>query len=142
MARALITMPKTATRGEIIEVRTLIAHPMETGYRVDDVGKPIPRNVIRDFVCRYNNAEAFRVDMSSGFAANPLPAWKGLAASASRFAGGPLYRQGTLRFHAYQLHSRFAESSRPFARLYGQPRPAVNAKLALWGSRMLDGMPI
>jgi pimeloyl-ACP methyl ester carboxylesterase len=45
--------------------------------------------------------------LSGGFAANPLPAWKGVAASASRFAGGPLYRQGTLRFHAYQLHSHF-----------------------------------
>ena len=45
--------------------------------------------------------------LSGGFAANPLPAWKGVAASASRFAAGPLYRQGTLRFHAYQLHSRF-----------------------------------
>ncbi|NUT48999.1 MAG: alpha/beta hydrolase [Saccharothrix sp.] len=45
--------------------------------------------------------------LSGGFAANPLPAWKGLATSASRFAVGPLYRQGTLRFHAHQLHSRF-----------------------------------
>ncbi|HXW79393.1 MAG TPA: alpha/beta hydrolase [Acidimicrobiales bacterium] len=45
--------------------------------------------------------------LSGGFAANPLPPWKGVAASASRFAGGPLYRQGTLRFHAYQLHSHF-----------------------------------
>jgi pimeloyl-ACP methyl ester carboxylesterase len=45
--------------------------------------------------------------LSGGFAANPLPAWKGIAAAASRFAGGPLYRQGTLRFHAYQLASRF-----------------------------------
>ena len=45
--------------------------------------------------------------LSGGFAANPLPVWKGLAALASRFAGGPLYRQGTLRFHAYQLASTF-----------------------------------
>lgn len=45
--------------------------------------------------------------LSGGFAANPLPPWKGMAASASRFAGGPLYRQGTLRLHAYQLHSHF-----------------------------------
>lgn len=45
--------------------------------------------------------------LSGGFAANPLPAWKGMAAAASRFAGGPPYRQGTLRFHAYQLASKF-----------------------------------
>jgi pimeloyl-ACP methyl ester carboxylesterase len=51
--------------------------------------------------------------LSGGFAANPLPAWKGRAASASRFAGGPLYRQGALRFHAYQLASRF-DAQAPF----------------------------
>jgi pimeloyl-ACP methyl ester carboxylesterase len=45
--------------------------------------------------------------LSGGFAANPLPAWKGIAATASRFAVGPLYRQGTLRFHAFQLASKF-----------------------------------
>jgi pimeloyl-ACP methyl ester carboxylesterase len=45
--------------------------------------------------------------LSGGFAANPLPAWKGIAAKASRFAVGPLYRQGTLRFHAFQLASKF-----------------------------------
>ena len=45
--------------------------------------------------------------LSGGFAANPLPRWKGIASRASRFAGGPLYRQGTLRFHAFQLASKF-----------------------------------
>ena len=45
--------------------------------------------------------------LSGGFAANPLPRWKGIASRASRFAGGPLYRQGTLRFHAFQLASAF-----------------------------------
>jgi len=45
--------------------------------------------------------------LSGGFAANPLPRWKAIASRASRFAGGPLYRQGTLRFHAFQLTSKF-----------------------------------
>jgi pimeloyl-ACP methyl ester carboxylesterase len=45
--------------------------------------------------------------LSGGFASNPLPPWKGVAASMSRFASGPLYRHGTLRFHAYQLASKF-----------------------------------
>jgi pimeloyl-ACP methyl ester carboxylesterase len=45
--------------------------------------------------------------LSGGFAANPLPRWKGIASQASRFAGGPLYRQGTLRIHAFQLASKF-----------------------------------
>jgi len=45
--------------------------------------------------------------LSGGFAANPLPRWKGIAARASRYAGGPLYRHGTLRIHAHELASRF-----------------------------------
>lgn len=49
--------------------------------------------------------------LSGGFAANPLPAWKTLAASASRFVTGPLYRQVILRVHAYQLHSHFDVSA-------------------------------
>jgi pimeloyl-ACP methyl ester carboxylesterase len=49
--------------------------------------------------------------LSGGFASNPLPAWKGIAAGLSRFANGPLYRQGTLRFHAYQLSSKFDASA-------------------------------
>jgi pimeloyl-ACP methyl ester carboxylesterase len=49
--------------------------------------------------------------LSGGFAANPLPRWKGIASRASRFAQGPLYRQGTLRFHAFQLASKFDASA-------------------------------
>lgn len=49
--------------------------------------------------------------LSGGFAANPLPSWKGIASRASRFAAGPLYRQGTLRFHAFQLASKFDASA-------------------------------
>ena len=41
--------------------------------------------------------------LSGGFAANPLPRWKAVASRLSRFAEGPLYRQGTLRFHAFQI---------------------------------------
>lgn len=45
--------------------------------------------------------------LSGGFAANPLPRWKGVAARGSRYAAGPLYRQCILRFHARELASRF-----------------------------------
>jgi pimeloyl-ACP methyl ester carboxylesterase len=45
--------------------------------------------------------------LSGGFAANPLPRWKAIAARGSRYAGGPLYRQVTLRIHARELASRF-----------------------------------
>ena len=68
---ARVQLPKEARRGETIEVRIVIQHPMETGFRRDEVGRPIKRNVINAFSCRFNGAEVFRADMSSGIAANP-----------------------------------------------------------------------
>lgn len=68
---ARIQIPAQARRGEVIEVRILIQHAMETGYRFDDRGTPIPRNVIKTILCTYNGHEVMRADTSSGIAANP-----------------------------------------------------------------------
>ncbi len=68
---ARIQLPAEARRGEIIEVRVLIQHPMETGYRFNDSGTPIPRNVIHTILCAYNGTEVLRAEISSGIAANP-----------------------------------------------------------------------
>ena len=72
MARALINVPKTAKRGQTIEIKTLISHIMETGFRRNDVGKPIPRDIITDFVCTYNGEQIFRADLYPAVAANPF----------------------------------------------------------------------
>lgn len=72
MARTLINVPKSARRGDIIEIRTLIAHPMETGYRTGDAGTTLPRNLIRRFTCRYGGEEIFAADLFPAVAANPL----------------------------------------------------------------------
>lgn len=53
MARTLITVPRNARRGELIEIRALIQHPMETGYRRSSDGDMLPRNLIRNFSCRF-----------------------------------------------------------------------------------------
>jgi sulfur-oxidizing protein SoxZ len=71
-ARALINVPAKAKRGEIIEIKTLIAHPMETGFRVGLNGALIPRDIITNFVCRYNGEEIFRAELSPAIAANPF----------------------------------------------------------------------
>ena len=60
-----------ARRGEIIEVRILIQHPMETGFRYDAFGRQTPRNVIYSLRCRYGGVEVFRAAMGAGIAANP-----------------------------------------------------------------------
>ena len=72
MAGALINVPERARRGEIIDIKTLVSHPMETGYRRSQVGVPIPRDIIRTFVCTYNGTEVFRAELHPAIAANPF----------------------------------------------------------------------
>lgn len=68
---ARVKVPEKAARGEVIAVRVAIQHPMETGFRYDNIGRTIPKNVINTLVVRYNGAEIFRAEMGSGIAANP-----------------------------------------------------------------------
>jgi sulfur-oxidizing protein SoxZ len=71
MPAALIQMPERARRGEIIEVRAMFSHPMETGFRNDNVGKPIPRHIVETFTCAYDGEEIFRAKLFPAIAANP-----------------------------------------------------------------------
>ena len=75
MPRALIIVPATAKRGVIIEIKTLISHPMESGYRVGTNGALIPRDIITLFTCTYNGQEIFRAELSPAIAANPFIAF-------------------------------------------------------------------
>jgi sulfur-oxidizing protein SoxZ len=72
VANAMINVPGQARRGEVIEIKTLVSHPMETGYRRNELGAPIARNIIRSFVCTYNGAEVFRAELHPAIAANPF----------------------------------------------------------------------
>ena len=75
MAVARINVPKTVQRGEVIEIRTLISHPMETGYRRDYLGKTLPRDIITEFKCTYNGAEVCRAVFHPAISANPYLAF-------------------------------------------------------------------
>ena len=69
---ARIQLPGRARRGEVIRVGILVQHPMETGFRLDDGGRAIRKNVVNKLTCRYNGVEVFRAEMSPGIAANPF----------------------------------------------------------------------
>ncbi len=75
MARTLIHVPKSAHRGEVVEVRVTIAHPMESGMRSDDQGRPLPRNIVTHFECRYNGDLVFSAELYPATAANPYLAF-------------------------------------------------------------------
>lgn len=71
MARTLIQAPASARRGEVVEVRVTIAHPMETGYRPGADGRVLPRDIIRRFSCRYGGELVFSAELFPAIAANP-----------------------------------------------------------------------
>ena len=79
MGRALINVPKTARKGEIVEIRALISHPMETGYRAGSDGRTLPRDIIRRFTCRYNSEGVFSADLYPAISANPYLAFNVVA---------------------------------------------------------------
>ena len=79
MARALVNVPAKAKRGEIVEIKALIQHDMETGFRVGTSGNIIPRDIITDFVCKYNGQEIFRAELFPAISANPFFAFSTIA---------------------------------------------------------------
>ena len=88
MASALINVPPRARRGEIIEIKTLISHTMETGFRRTQLGALIPRDIIRRFVCTYNGTEVFRAELHPAISANPFIVFSTVAVES-----------GTVEFH-------------------------------------------
>jgi sulfur-oxidizing protein SoxZ len=79
VASALINVPARAKRGEVVEIKTLISHVMETGYRRTQLGAPIPRDIVTRFVCTYNGTEIFRAELHPAIAANPFIAFSTVA---------------------------------------------------------------
>jgi len=74
-ANPRIKLPDTAKPGEVIEIKTLITHVMETGNRRDKTGKPIQRNIIHTFVAKFDGREVFRAELGPGISANPYIAF-------------------------------------------------------------------
>ena len=72
----------------IHEIKTLVQHPMETGFRRTQLGEAIPRDIIRLFVCTYNGTEVFRAELHPAIAANPFIVFSTVATES-----------GTIAFH-------------------------------------------
>jgi sulfur-oxidizing protein SoxZ len=85
MASALINVPPKAKRGDIIEIKTLMSHIMETGFRHTAAGELVPRDIITSFACRYNGVEIFRADLFPAIAANPFITFFTVATESGKF---------------------------------------------------------
>lgn len=77
-----IQVPPTVRRGETFEVRVLVQHPMETGFRRDMNGQSIPVYIVDKLTCRYGGHEIFSAELGTGMAANPYVAFFAVAESS------------------------------------------------------------
>lgn len=66
-----LRLPKVAKRGEVVEIKTLVSHDMESGQRRDEGGSIVPRKIINRFTCEFNGKLVFACDLEPGIAANP-----------------------------------------------------------------------
>lgn len=72
MAAIRISAPETAKQGEVIELKALIRHPMESGFRRGSRGEAIPRDIITEFQCLYDGEPVFKADFFPAISANPF----------------------------------------------------------------------
>ncbi|MEI8146393.1 MAG: thiosulfate oxidation carrier complex protein SoxZ [Alphaproteobacteria bacterium] len=98
---ARITMPETAKKGEIIEIRLLVRHPMERG--IDAQGAvSVRRQILHTFRVRYAGEEVFHMDLSTGIAANPYIAFTTTAVETGEITfewvedGGAVYQRSAM----------------------------------------------
>jgi sulfur-oxidizing protein SoxZ len=71
MTKPRIKLPESAKVGDLIEIKTLISHVMETGQRKTPEGKPIPRDIINTFTAKFAGTDVFTAQLGPGISANP-----------------------------------------------------------------------
>ena len=103
MGRVLINFPPRAKRGEIIEIKALIQHPMETGYRLDNRGAAIPRDIISRFTCLYNGDEVFRAELFPAISANPFIAFSTVATESGELVFNWIDDDGQIQSEIRQI---------------------------------------
>ena len=77
-----VQVPPSVRRGEVFEVRVIVQHPMETGFRRDMNGQAIAVHVVDKLACRIAGREVFRAELGTGIAANPYFSFHAVAESS------------------------------------------------------------
>jgi sulfur-oxidizing protein SoxZ len=81
-----VKVPKSASAGEAIVIKTLISHPMESGQRKDSSGNPIPRSIINRFTCEFNGQSVIDITMEPAISTNPYYEFEATVPEAGEFA--------------------------------------------------------
>ena len=69
--KAWVRLSESPRRGEPVEVRAMVMHRMESGFRLDNTGHPIPRHIVDTFTCAYGGKEVFRARLHPAMSTNP-----------------------------------------------------------------------
>lgn len=85
MSKPRVKLPKSAKAGEVITIKTLITHKMESGQRKDSKGNKIPRDIINKFTCTFNGQPVFTCDLLPAISANPYIQFNALVKEAGTF---------------------------------------------------------
>ncbi|WP_157015719.1 thiosulfate oxidation carrier complex protein SoxZ [Mesorhizobium xinjiangense] len=80
-----VKVPKSAAAGEVITIKTLISHEMESGQRKDKQGDTIPRKIINKFTCDFNGQPVFSCDIDPAISANPYFEFNAKVAESGTF---------------------------------------------------------
>ncbi len=80
-----VKVPKSASAGEVITIKTLISHAMESGQRKDSDGNPIPRSIINRFVCAFNGETVIDVTLEPAISTNPYFEFEAKVPEAGEF---------------------------------------------------------
>jgi sulfur-oxidizing protein SoxZ len=80
-----VRVPAQAKKGELIEIKTLISHEMESGQRKDSAGKPIPRKIISKMTAAFNGKVVFEADWHPAISANPYQSFFYKASESGEF---------------------------------------------------------
>ena len=80
-----VKVPKSASAGGQITIKTLISHKMESGQRKDGDGNPIPRSIINRFVCNFNGENVLDVKMEPAISQNPYFQFNATVPAAGEF---------------------------------------------------------
>lgn len=66
-----VKAPKSASAGEVVTIKTLISHTMESGQRKNKDGSVIPRSIINRFTCEFNGTSVLDMKMEPAISTNP-----------------------------------------------------------------------
>ena len=98
-----VRIPPSAKKGEVIEIKTLVQHAMESGQRKDERGNVVPRKILNRFTCKFNGRTVLDARLEPAIAANPYFAFPFRASESGSFEFTWIDDDGSIVRHTQKL---------------------------------------